>query len=49
MRSSLDLAEGLSDAIVFVITKLVYLGRVLRARLEEGLVRSLSILGFEVL
>ena len=49
LSSSLDLAEGLSDAIVCFMTKLVNLGRVLRVRLEEGLVSSLSIIGFELL
>ena len=49
LSSSLDLADGLSDAIVFIMLKLVYLGKVLRARFEEGPVSSLSIMGFEAL
>ena len=49
LSSSLDLAEGLSDAIACIMLKLVYLGRVLRVRLEVGLVSSLSIMGFDAL
>ena len=45
-RSSLDLADGLSEDIVFVILKPVSLGMVLRARFEEGLVSSRSIMSF---
>jgi hypothetical protein len=42
-RSSFDLTDGLSDAIVLIMVRLVDLMGILRAIFEVGLVRSLSI------